>query len=104
MKSLLILFVLLLSSCIKPPDIFVCRDLHSKKEIIKDNFGIETISIKANPVCLKEINETRCGFCVKTISNKIQYVGENEKYFLDGKPWSEVRLSGVLLPLESYAK
>lgn len=103
-KNLLILSSLILSACVKVPDIAICRDLHSKKIVEKDSLGNENITIKSNPVCMKEINESRCGLCVYTVSGKTQFVGEDTQYLLNGKPWSEVRLSGVLLPADSYVK
>ena len=104
MLNLMLLFVLVLSACVKPPDVPVCRELAESRITAKDQFGIINISLKANPVCLKEIGEFSCGYCTWTISAKSQYVGEAEKTYLYGHPWSQIRLSAILVPSESYAK
>lgn len=59
---------------------------------------------RPNPTCLKEVGEMSCGFCVWTISQKSQFVGEGDKYKLNGKPWSQIKREMIGMPLESYAK
>lgn len=98
------LFVLLLSACSDIPDVPSCRPLDSKKQTF-DIPDIGKISVdRANPVCLKEIKEIRCGFCVWSVSDKTQYVGEDKKTWLYGKPWSVIELEAIKTPPESYAR
>ena len=103
MYKLLILLPLLFS-CVKVPDLPICRDLPEKRLSSRDAFGIEDITIQGNPVCLKEIGELRCGYCVWTISPKSKYIGEAEEHRLGKLRWSEIRPTAVLLPADSYAK
>jgi hypothetical protein len=96
------LFVFLVSCAVKPPDVPICRELKTQNES-KTIPDIGFIKIeRPNPVCLKELNEVSCGFCVWTISKKSQYIGET-KSFLYGKPWSQVKREAVLIPTEAYA-
>jgi len=101
----LISFVFLLSACtVQPPDVPFCRPLEQRK-IVKESpeFG-KIIDILPNPKCLKEIGESSCGFCVWTISNRSQFVGEGEKVRLQGQRWSEVKAQAIIAPAESQAK
>ncbi len=102
--SLVILYALQLSGCMAPPDIPACRSLETREETKEvPDIGRVTLD-RPNPTCIKEINEATCGYCVWTISDKKQYVGENKKTWLYGKPWSQVLRESVLLPAESYAE
>lgn len=105
LKLSAILFALLASGCgIRPPDVPMCRDLPRISIITKDAFGVDTETIRPNPVCAKQIRESTCGECVWTISDKTQYVGENPNTWLDGEPWSKVKPASVLVPPKSQAK
>lgn len=101
---LLILSVLLLSGCTPPPDFAVCRPLVLKTET-KVVEGIGTVTLeRPNPKCMKEIGEPSCGFCVWTISNRSQFVGDKKSAWLLGQPWSQVKAQSVLVPVKEYAK
>lgn len=102
MKHLIVLCGFVLSGCLSPPDILVCRDLPERKIETRDEFGVINITIKENPVCIKEIKEPRCGYCVWTITKKPMYVGNNPEHQFAKKTWSEIRSTSVLLPLDSY--
>ena len=104
MRNLSVLFVLILNvGCVKPPDVWVCRDLTEKVVITEDAFGVEEMNLRGNPVCLSEIKENRCGYCVRSISGTHTYVGEDSTHQLEGKKWSEMRIDSVMLPADSYA-
>jgi hypothetical protein len=97
-------WLILLSSCTAPPDVSVCRSLTQSVTEVRDSFGIPVRTVRANPMCVKMIGEPQCGYCVWTISSRVQYVGESEKYHLYGKPWSVILREMILMPSESYAK
>lgn len=96
--------LILLSSCTRPPDVPACRPLTQRVVEHRDEFGIPVRSFEANPMCVKQIGEPACGYCVWTISSKVQYVGENPKWHLFKKPWSKILSEMVLMPSESYAQ
>lgn len=105
LKVSVILSATLLSSCgIRPPDVPICRDLQPLVIETPDAFGVNTTTIRPNPVCAKQIRESTCGECVWTVSDKIQYVGEGPKALLDGEPWSKVKKDALLVPPKSQAK
>lgn len=53
---------------------------------------------------MKEIGEVECGHCTYIVSGKEIFVGENQKTFLNGKPWSQLKIESILVPAqESYA-
>ena len=104
MRLLLALSVLILSACVQPPDFAVCRPLEMRSETkLVDGIGQITVP-RPNPKCMATIGESVCGFCVWTISNKIQYVGESKKTWHRGKPWSRIRKEAALVPAEDFAK
>lgn len=96
--------LILLSSCTQPPDVPACRALTQRVSEYRDEFGIPVRTLEPNPMCMKQIGEPACGYCVWTISSRVQYVGEQEKRHLFGKPWSRIMREMVLMPSESYAK
>lgn len=102
--TLLVISLIILSSCATPPDVPVCRALDTKKVIVKSpEFG-DLIEVRPNPKCMKEVGEKNCGFCVWTVSNKSQFVGESEKHRLNKKKWSEVQREALITPAYSYAE
>ncbi len=106
MNKLNIVSVLLflISGCVIPPDIPACRSLETKKET-KYVEGVGKVTIdRPNPVCNREIKESSCGFCIWTISDKEQYVGEAQKTWLHGKPWSHISRQAIKVPAEDFAK
>lgn len=103
--SLLILSASLLSCAGLPvPDVPFCRALDPIIVKKPDNFGIITKYERPNPVCQKEIGENKCGFCAWTVSDKTQYIGENEKTWINDVPWSWLREESVITPTQSLAK
>ncbi len=66
--------------------------------------GIGKVSVqRPNPICLKEITEYSCGYCVWSVEDKQQYVGEAKNTWLYGKPWHQILAESVKVPAESYA-
>lgn len=96
--------LILLSSCTKPPDVPACRPLTQRTIEYRDEFGIPVRKSYPNPTCVKMIGEPQCGYCIWTISSRVQYVGEAKKWHLYGKPWSRVMTEMVLMPSEGYAR
>lgn len=99
---LLMLLLVLLANCDgKIPDVPACK--HLKQRLAKDP-ATGHLVLKASPTCWKEIGEVECGRCKWIMSEKIQFVGENPKTWLNGKPWSQLHDEAILLPAEeSYA-
>jgi hypothetical protein len=97
-----IILSLSLTNCTpKPPDVPVCE--HLKQRLTTDPVTGHLI-LKASPVCMKEIGEVECGHCTYIVSGKEIYIGENEKFHLNKKPWSQLREESILMPAEeSYA-
>lgn len=105
LKRSVILFVFLLSGCeIRPPDGPVCRELKPIVIETPDAFGVITKLIRPNPVCAQKIRESTCGECVWTVSDRVQFVGENNQHWLDGDPWSVVKSRALLMPPKTQAK
>lgn len=105
MKRIIILATLsgLVLSCTSI-DVPMCRKLKSKTVITKDEFGIPSITVRSNPKCAKAIGEPTCGYCEWTLTDKHQWVGENKKHWLYGKPWSQIDEEATIVPSESMAK
>lgn len=102
---LVLLGSVLLSGCItKPPNILVCRDLQERPIWTKDDLGMEIIHYNANPVCTKELAESSCGFCIRIISNEVQYIGNKPEHNSNKKSWNDIKSSAVLIPTDSYAE
>jgi hypothetical protein len=63
---------------------------------------------RPNPVCMREIGEATCGYCVWSIKTKPQFVGENPAHHLlvgkTRKPWSQVRAEAALVPPETVGQ
>lgn len=85
-------------------DVPLCRKLNSKTTVTKDEFGIPSTVVRSNPKCAKQIGEPDCGYCTWTQSDREQYVGENKKTWLYGKPWSLIFAESFIVPSESMAK
>lgn len=111
--SLIIASSFLLSSCaytpwIKEnvPDEPICRHLDERvtKKIIA---GKEYTLRRENPRCMKAIGEGRCGYCVWTVSDKEQYVGEEWNHLLQvgkkKKKWSTIQAEAMTVPAETQA-
>ena len=101
---LLISSLVCLSSCKNLPDVPWCRPLNAKRWVVTDAFGIEIKHVRANPVCMKEIQEIECGYCKWTLSERSQYVGDGPSTHLYGKPWSQLREEAVYVPSEAAAE
>ena len=93
------------------PDVPMCRPLENKtSKTIKD--GKEFVLTRVNPKCAK-LGEERCGYCVWTVSDRKQFVGDQWNHLLevksskDGKirkkKWSTIQAEGLLIPAESQA-
>lgn len=95
-------FLTILTSCTSPPDGPGCRSLTPKVTIAKDDFGIPVTTVTSNPVCQKQIGEPACGYCVWSISEKEQYIGEQKEHWLDGQPWSQILAESITLPVKTY--
>ncbi len=97
-----LLFLLVLLSCTQqPPDVPVCENLTS-------HLGTDPetghIVLRPSPACSKAIGEAECGHCVWIMSKKEYFVGENPKYHLGKKPWSQIKRESIYVPaVESYA-
>lgn len=104
MLRLSVLFVFLLSGCVSPPDIPACRPLNAMKVVTEVPDIGRVVTERPNPKCMKAIGESECGYCVWTISDRTQYVGEASKHHLNKKPWSAVMREAVLVPATEYAK
>jgi len=91
-----------LSNCAtKPPDVPVCEDLVPRLSQDKETGHIVQT---ASPTCAREVGEISCGHCVLVVSGREFFVGEGKDHLLNGKPWSQIKASSVLLPaVESYA-
>lgn len=104
LTMLFVISLILLCSCSDPPDVPSCRTLETKPETKEvPGFGKITLQ-RPNPVCEKKIKEIRCGYCVWTISDKEQYVGEAKETWLYKKPWSKLEEQAVKMPPEAYAE
>lgn len=114
-KRLLILLISLSSTgCKMYPtiktdvaDVPICRVLHTKTET-KDVPNIGKVSIqRPNPKCMKEIGEPFCGYCVWTVSDKFQYVGNEWNHLLQlGKKKKTINTvieEAGIIPAESTA-
>jgi len=105
MKVFFALTALLLSSCVSvPPDGPVCRPLVERVIEQKDAFGVVTKIVRPNPKCMKSCGEARCGYCVWMMSDRTQYVGEDKKFWLYGKPWSQIQQEATVVPSEFMAR
>ncbi len=103
--SIVSLSILLSVGCAsQAPDVAICRSLNPVMLTYKDAFGVVTKTSRANPVCDANIKEPKCGECTFTISDKTVYVGEKEKTYLDGMPWSELEAVSVKMPPKSLGK
>lgn len=103
LKSLLLisLFVSLCSCTPKPPDVPACEKLSQR--VVKDP-KTDHLILKPSPTCMKQVGEPECGHCTFIVSGKEIYVGEKQKFFLNGKPWSQIDRESIRLPaVESYA-
>lgn len=57
-----------------------------------------------SPLCMEQIGEFECGHGVYIISQKEVWVGEQEKHWFHGKPWSQLKRESIFVPaIESYA-
>lgn len=118
--SLIFAVSLLLSACTtmpwikeQVPDVPICRHLDEKISTTKDSAGREAILKRPNPTCMKRIGESRCGYCVWSLSEREAFVGEQWNHLLevksskDGrvrkKKWSTVQNEALTLPAESQA-
>jgi hypothetical protein len=95
-------FALLISACAPtPPDVPACEHLSQRLE---NQLPTGHLILTPSPTCMKQIGERECGHCVYIVSGKEIFVGENEKTWLNHKPWSKLKASAVYLPAqESYA-
>lgn len=99
LMPLLILSVLITNCAPKPPDVPVCEHLEPRIHYADTGHLISSPS----PACMKEIGEPECGHCVYIVTGREVYIGEKEVNRLNGKTWSDLRNSSVLLPaIESY--
>ncbi len=98
---LVILCASLISCAVKPPDVFVFKEL--KQQLVIDESNNHLV-LEPSPACMKAIEEPTCGYGVSIVSGKQIFVGENPETFFNNKPWSQVKEESVLLPaVESYA-
>lgn len=90
----------LTSACTpKPPDVPACEQF--VQHLANDPLTGDLV-LTPSPTCMAQINEPSCGHCVYIVSGKEIFVGE--KTLLNGKAWSQIRASAVILPAaESYA-
>ena len=96
-------FVFLVSCSVKPPDGPICRELKviiEKKDV--PNIG-PIVWERPNPLCMEKISESTCGYCVWTVSNKVQFVGDKPETYLYKKSWSQIKTEAVVVPSEFYA-
>jgi hypothetical protein len=88
-------------------DVPICRALHERPQTkeVKD-IGPVTL-MRPNPTCMKEVGEAKCGYCVWTVSDKSQFVGDawNKLLPIRGKKkkWSTIVSEGGIIPAESQA-
>lgn len=99
MKNSIFLYALLVSACVTSPNIPIFRELgpvYTQTE--------HYITLKPNPVCMKEINETQCGRYTYTVTGESGLVGDDAAHHFNGKSWSEIKRSSLLLSVDSYPK
>lgn len=96
-----LLTIFIFSCTPKPPDVPVCEQLDFV--LIEDPETHHQV-LQDSPACREKIDEATCGHCVKIVSGEEFYVGENLENFFEGKPWSEIKDSSVLVLATSYAK
>lgn len=100
------------------PDYPICRHLDQKitKKVID---GKEYVLARPNPTCMNGmkakgkvpavagIKEPKCGFCVWTLSEKAQLVGDEWNHLLQvgkkKKRWSTIQEEGLTMPAETQA-
>lgn len=94
-------FALLANCAPKPPDVPVCEKLTQR--LAKDP-ETDHLILRPSPTCMKKIGEAECGHCTYIVSGKEIFVGEDKKYHLNGKPWSQITRESIVVPaVESYA-
>jgi hypothetical protein len=63
---------------------------------------------RPNPLCMKQIGEPYCGYCVYTLTDKSVYIGNQWNHLLPlngkKKTWDTVVEEALVLPAESQAK
>lgn len=89
------------------PDEPICRSL-LQKETKKVIDGQEHVLKRPNPLCMREIGEPYCGYCVWTVSEKTQYVGNAWNRLLKvntgkKKTWDMLLAEGLVTPAETLA-
>jgi hypothetical protein len=53
---------------------------------------------------MQQVGEAECGRCITIVSGREVFLGEGVGHRFNGKPWSQIRASAVILPAEeSYA-
>lgn len=77
----LVMILALITGCASVPDVPICVDLTNK----------DALAIPK-------------GFCAWTISDKETIVDDNGGHMLNGKLWTDVKSSSLLIPAESWAK
>lgn len=89
----------LLNACdgAKIDDVPACE--HMAQRLVKNPTNGHLL-LRPSPTCMEKIGEVECGHCVRIISQKEFFVGEETKNHFNGKPWSQLRSESIYLPAE----